>query len=105
MQNKFLSNLGLAHRAGKIICGTESVRDSIKRRRALLVIVSCDISEKQKKEILDSASFYKVEAVCVPYTMSELSDALGKTSSVACAAITDIGFKTLAKNSLEHQEV
>lgn len=104
-QNKYLSTLGLARAAKKLVVGTEQVRNSIKKQKALLVIIASDVSDNTKKELLDSCSFYSVEALCVKETMSELSHALGKLHSVACAALTDIGFKTLVKNNLEHQEV
>ena len=105
MQDKFLMAIGLAKRSGHAVFGTEQVRDSAKAGKARLIIVASDVSDNTRKEILDSCAFYKVEAVCVEETMSQLSSALGKLHSVACAALTDIGFKTLVKNSLEHQEV
>ena len=104
-QNKYLSTLGLARIAKKLTIGTEQVRTSIKKGDAALVIIASDVSENTRKEILDSCMFYKVEAISVKETMAQLSTALGKLHSVACVAITDIGFKTLVKNSLEHQEV
>ena len=104
-QNKFLSTLGLAWVAGKLTLGTEQVRDTVKKRRAHLVILASDTSDNTKKEVLDSCEFYKAEAITVDYTMSELAAALGKLHNVACVALTDIGFKNLVINSLEHQEV
>lgn len=105
MQNKFLSALGLARRAGKAVCGTDAVKDSVRKKRALLIVLACDVSQNTKKQINDTASYYGTQLLEVPYTMSELSDALGKLYSVACVAITDIGLKTLVINSLKHQEV
>lgn len=104
-QNKFFLNLGLAHRAGKVVIGTEQVRDAVKFRRAELVIVACDVSENTRKEILDTCAFYGAEVIVSDFTMSQFSEALGKLRNVAGVAITDIGLKTLVKNSLEHQEV
>ena len=105
MQSKFLSAIGLAKRAGKVVTGTDAVRDTMKKKRAETVVVASDVSDNTRKEIFDTAEYYGCEAFLVPYTMSELSHALGKISLTACAAITDISFKTLIKNSLEHQEV
>ena len=105
MQNKFLSAIGLAKRAGKVVKGTDSVRDQMKKKRAVLTVIASDVSDNTKKEILDTSEYYGGETILVPYTMAELSHALGKDSLTACAAITDISFKTLIKNSLEHQEV
>jgi ribosomal protein L7Ae-like RNA K-turn-binding protein len=104
-QNKVLSTLGLAHRAGKLVLGTQQVRDSVKKKRALLVITACDISQNTRKEIFDSCAFYGVQAISSDFTMSDFSEALGKLCSVSAVALTDIGFKNLVINSLEHQEV
>jgi ribosomal protein L7Ae-like RNA K-turn-binding protein len=105
VQNKLLSNLGLAHRARKLITGTEGVRNSIKDHSALLVLVAEDASNNTKKEVSDSAHYYNAEVRIINFTMAELASALGKLHNVACVAITDIGFKTLVNNSLENQEV
>jgi len=104
-QNKYLSTLGLARVAKKLVIGTEQVRSCIKKGDAVLVLIASDVSDNTRRELLDSCAFYNVEALSVDETMSQLSTALGKLHSVACAALTDIGFKTLVKNSLEHQEV
>ena len=104
-QNKFLSTLGLARVAKKLATGTEQVRDTVKKHKAVLVILASDTSDNTKKELLDSCSFYGAEAIVSEYTMSELATALGKLHNVACVAITDIGFKKLVMNTLEHQEV
>ena len=58
MQDKFLSAIGLARRAGAIALGTAEVRDSMKNGKAKLVIVASDVSENTKKEITDTAAFY-----------------------------------------------
>ena len=105
MQSKFLSALGLAKKAGRVITGTDAVRDAMTNTKAQLVAVASDASANTKKEVSDTSKYYGCEILLVPYTMSELSCALGKMSLTACAAITDISFKTLIKNSLEHQEV
>ena len=105
MQDKFLSNIGLARKAGKILIGTEQVRDGIKAGKALVVLISHDASDNTKKEILDSAAFYKVEARTVPHTMKDFSVLLGKSGLVSSIAITDIGFKTLILKSFPHTEV
>ncbi len=105
MNDKFLLNLGLARRAGKICMGTESVRDSIKCGSAVQVFIARDVSENTKKEISDSAIYYNTPCTVIPYTMSEISESLGKTSLVSAVALTDIGFKNLILKNLHHQEV
>ncbi len=105
MQDKFLSNLGLARRAGKTILGTEQVREAIKSKKALLVLIAKDTSDSTKKEILDSARYYNTEAHVTEYSMQEFSSSLGKQSLVSSIALTDIGFKTLILKNFPHTEV
>ena len=50
-QNKALRLLGLATRAGKIAFGTESVIDTINKKKAKLVIVAEDAADRTKKNI------------------------------------------------------
>lgn len=105
MNDKFLLNLGLAHRAGKLRMGTENVRDSIKKCCAVQVFIARDVSENTKKEISDSANYYNTPCEVIPYTMNELSVCLGKDSLVSAVSLTDIGFKNLILKNLHHQEV
>ena len=48
-ENKIYGLLGLARRAGKISFGTESSIDTIERRKAKLVIIANDSSDRTKK--------------------------------------------------------
>ena len=99
MQDKFLSAIGLARRAGAIALGTAEVRDSMKNGKAKLVIVASDVSENTKKEITDTAAFYKKEYIISHYTMAELSNAVGLMRNTSSVAITDSNLTVLIKNS------
>ena len=100
MQDKFLSAIGLARRAGAAALGTEQVRDSAKSGKAKLIIVASDVSENTKKEITDTATFYKTEYIISHYTMAELSSAVGLMRSTSSVAILDSNLTVLIKNSL-----
>ncbi len=54
MNNKILTLLGFAAKAGKLSYGTQAVKTAIKARKSQLVVIAQDISEKSRKEI----SFY-----------------------------------------------
>lgn len=101
MQDKFLSALGLAKRAGGAIFGTDMVRDSAKRGRAKLIIIASDASENTKKEITDTAAFYNTECIISHYTMAELSQAGGLMRQSSSVAIADENLTVLVKNSLK----
>lgn len=52
MNDKLLSLLGLARRGGKLSSGFDAVSNSIKRRKARLVLIASDISQKTQKELV-----------------------------------------------------
>ena len=100
MQDKFLMALGLAKRAGYLVLGTEQVRDSAKCGKAKLIIIASDVSENTRKEITDTANFYKTEYITPCYTMAQLSVAVGVLRSVSSVAVTDGNMTVLVKNSI-----
>ena len=59
-QNKALSLLGLATKAGKVASGEFCTEKEVKSGRAALVIVAGDASENTKKRFRNMCSFYKV---------------------------------------------
>jgi len=100
MHDKFLSAIGLARRARAAVFGTEPVRDSAKKGLAKLIIVASDVSDNTRKEITDTAAFYKTECILSHYTMAEISSAAGILRSTSSLAVTDENMTVLVKNSL-----
>lgn len=100
MQDKFLSAIGLAKRAGGAVFGTEMVRSSAKKGLAKLIIVAKDVSKSTLKEITDTATFYNTEFIISNYTMTELSSASGLLRSTSSVALLDENLTVLVKNSL-----
>lgn len=99
MQDKFLLSLGLAKRAGQAVFGTEQVRDCAKSGKAKLIIVASDVSENTKKEILDTATYYKTECIISHCTMKELSDAVGLMRNISSIALLDRNITILVKSA------
>ena len=58
--NKVLSLVGLATKAGKTVSGEFSTEKSVKTGKGLLVIVAEDASENTKKKFRNMCSFYEV---------------------------------------------
>ena len=58
--DKALSLLGLAKKAGKLKSGEYCVEEELKKGRAKLVIVANDASDNTKKKFTDKSSFKKV---------------------------------------------
>jgi len=88
--DKVLSMVGLAMRAGKVLSGEFSVEKGIRSHQAYLVIVSNQASENTKKNFSDMCSYYKVP-IFYYGSKEELGMAIGKPFR-ASIALTDSGF-------------
>ena len=58
--NKIMKLIGLAHKAGKLSNGTESARNSLTKGKAFLLVMSNDIAENTRHDLLNSAEKSKV---------------------------------------------
>lgn len=90
MKKKWMSLLGLANRARKIVSGEELVIKEIRTGRAQLVILAEDASPNTSKKIRDKCHYYKVPVVFAQ-TRELLGQAIGKDARVA-VAVTEAGF-------------
>jgi ribosomal protein L7Ae-like RNA K-turn-binding protein len=88
--NQWMSLLGLANRARKIITGEELSLKEIRSGKAKLIIISRDASMNTTKKITDKCKSYEI-----PYKFVEnrhlLGNAIGKEARVV-VAIMDNGF-------------
>ncbi len=87
-ENQWMSLLGLANRARKIISGEELTVKEIRSGKAKLVLLSADASANTAKKITDKCKSYEV-----PYKMVEnrhlLGQAIGKEARVVVAVMDD----------------
>lgn len=88
--NKVYRLLGLATRAGKIAFGTESVLDTITRKKAKLVIIACDAADRTKKNI-ERVALENNTKVREFGTIELISKYIGKDNK-AIVAIKDVNF-------------
>ncbi len=89
-QDKTLSMLGLAQKAGKIASGEFSTEKAIKSGKASVVIVADDSSDNTKKMFKNMCDYYKVPVYY--YSDKEtLGHAIGKQFRASLAVI-DEGF-------------
>ena len=58
--DKVLSTLSIAAKAGKVLSGEFSVEKAVKTYSAFLVVVSTDASERTKKNFTDMCTYYDV---------------------------------------------
>lgn len=89
-QNKILSLVGLATKAGKTVSGEFCTEKEVKTGRAALVIVADDASANTKKKFQNMCDFYEV-----PIYFYQDKDALGHAMGKefrASLAVLDEGF-------------
>ena len=88
MNKQWMSLLGLANRARKIISGEELTVKEIRRGKAKLILLSKDASANTHKKITDKCKSYEV-----PYRMVDdryiLGQAIGKDARVVVAVLED----------------
>jgi len=98
VNNKVGGLLGLATKAGKITAGFEATCECIENKKAKLVIISIEASEKTKNNVKFLCE--KNNVACVEYGEIEfLSQAIGKRNK-AIIGIKDSNFASAIKNIL-----
>ncbi len=92
MNDKFLSLLGMARRAGRVSLGHDAVIGSVVKSSARLCVVAADASERLKKEIGHACNYENknIPVIYSKYTIKELSLAVG--SKLAVLSVEDEGF-------------
>ena len=101
MNKKILSLLGFASKAGKISCGFEAALWSVKRGKAKLVVISDEISEKSRKEMLFFSDKNNIKTTILKgVDIQTVSNAVGKKCGII--SVNDNGF---ADALLEANEV
>lgn len=102
MNDAFLSSLGLARRAGKLVFGFETVKTAMQKFEAAVVFCANDVSQKTEKELAFLCNKMETELIKTAYDMKTLGSAIGKLTGIV--AITDEGFAAMLKQKLGIQE-
>lgn len=90
LNDKILSFLGLARRAGKLILGNDAAIESVKKKKACLILLAGDISENTGNKAVKTAEEYNIEHIKLDRTKEQIMYALGKYSAVM--SVIDKGF-------------
>ncbi len=97
-QDKVLSMLGIAAKAGLLSSGECQTEKAVKSRQARLVVVASDASENTKKAFRDMCAFYHAELVFYGDRES-LGHSIGKEYR-SSLAIMDDGLAKAVKKKL-----
>ena len=87
-ESRALGLIGITAKAGKIVCGTEAVEETIIKRKSRLVIVAQDASEKTKNNMKHKCAQYSIP-IAEFSIIEKLSKAIGKQNK-AVISIRDI---------------
>ena len=91
MNDKILTLLGFAAKAGKLSFGFDTTVTAMKKGNSRLVIAACDVSEKSKKEVSFFAGQNAVPFIIFEETdMKKLSEAVGRKCGIV--SVNDSGF-------------
>lgn len=101
-QDRILSMLGLAAKAGKVVSGEFSTEKAVKSGSAFLVVVSAEASENTKKMFRNMCSFYQVP-IYIYAPKEALGHAIGKEFR-ASLAVLDEGFAKSLEEKLKLAE-
>ena len=101
-ENRLLSLLGLARRAGKLQGGFDAAVISARERKAALLLAALDISEKTFKNLCYEAKRAEIPAKRIPAELKDVSHACGVKAGVV--ALTDEGFAKAVLSQLENDE-
>ena len=103
VNDRLLSLLGLARRAGRLSVGHDAAIEAIVKKSAKLCIVCSDGSQRLKREMEHACGYggKKIRFFEIYASMSELSKAIG--SKAAVLTVNDAGFADAAANLVESE--
>ena len=101
-QNKVLSLIGLATKAGKTVSGEFATEKAVKTGKAFSVIVAGDASDNTMKKFKNMCDYYKVP-IYFYADKDTLGHAMGKEFR-ASLAILDEGFAKGMKKHMDTEE-
>jgi len=103
LNNKVLSLLGFAAKAGKLGYGFEAAIGAVKAGKSKLILIACDISPKSSKETLYFADKFGVRhSVIKGIDIKTVSDAVGRKCGIL--SVSDQGFADSILKALGSEE-
>lgn len=103
MNNKVLTLLGFAAKAGKLSYGMDMAVTSVKSKKSFLVVAAFDVSEKSKKEITFHTNNKNVSfIVLTDIDIDTLSKAVGKKCGII--SVNDSSFAEAIKGGYANDQ-
>lgn len=104
MNDKFLSLLGMAKRAGRLCSGHDAVKEAVNGKKSKLLIFTCDASERLRDEFSSKVKD-ETQIIYTDYSMADIYSATSGKAAVMC--VTENGFAQRLRElwSEKHKEV
>lgn len=90
MNDKLLSLLGIARRAGRLTLGFDAASESMHKGKTQLLLLACDMSERTMRNIQNTARQTDTVTIVTDRSMEQLGAAIGKTAGII--SVNDKGF-------------
>lgn len=97
MNKKVSGCLGMAMRARKLSLG-DGVIESIRNKKAKLVLISDEASDNTKKKLTDKCNYYQIDYLFIEDDL--LNESIG-TNNRKAVAIMEEGFANMIKTCLK----
>ena len=94
--------IGIATKAGKIVCGTDACLEQIHKGNVNLILIAQDCSDRTKTKFNQVAKDFNVPIYTV-LSIEEMSKAMGKQNK-AVVGIKDVGFSNKIINMINGGE-
>ena len=100
LRNKVLTLFGFAAKAGRLSYGMEAAKFAVKSKKAKLVAVSDEISEKSRKEVAFFCNAGAVDCLILEnFDINTVSSAIGRKCGII--SVNDQGFADAILNALK----
>lgn len=102
MSDKVLNLVGLAHRAGKTVCGAQAAEQQIKKNGAALLFLASDSGPTNEERYVRFGARKHIDMIRT-YSKEQLGLALGH-SQTAVIVVTDKGFAEAMIKAVQEME-
>ena len=103
MNDKILTLLGFATKAGKLSYGFDAVKTALTQSKSKLVLIANDVSQKSQKEVVFFADKFKTEVLVLKsYDMETLSHAVGRKCGII--SVNDSSFTDGVLSAINFRE-
>ena len=103
--DRLLQDIGLCKRAGALNLGTDATKEALKAGRAVIVVLSAQLSEKTQKEMRFLSEKFGAAFCLIPHSFEQIGQTTRKPVGVMCITDQSLGEKFIKDMSAEQGEL